>query len=71
MDGYELMRQVRSSPDGRQVPAIALTAHVTADARIKTFQAGFDAYVAKPVDRDELLAIVARLAGRAGAEPPG
>ena len=49
-----------------EVPAIALTAHVNADARIRAFQAGFDAYVAKPVDRDELLPIVARLAQSTG-----
>jgi PAS domain S-box-containing protein len=71
MDGYELMRQVRASPDVGRTPAIALTAHVTADARIRAFKAGFDAYVAKPVDRDELLAIVARLARRTEAPPPG
>ncbi len=71
MDGYALIRQVRATPDVGQTPAIALTAHVTADARIKAFQAGYDAYVAKPVDRDELLDIVARLARRPRLERPG
>ena len=70
-DGYALIRQVRATPDVSQTPAIALTAHVTADARIKAFQAGFDGYVAKPVDRDELLDIVARLARRPRLEGPG
>jgi PAS domain S-box-containing protein len=69
MDGYELMRQVRAIPDVRDTPAIALTAHVTADARIKAFKAGFDAYVAKPVDRDEILAVVTRLVHRGGLRP--
>jgi CheY-like chemotaxis protein len=64
MDGYELMRQVRAMPDVSQIPAIALTAHVTPDARIRAFKAGFDAYIAKPVDREELLAVVTRLARR-------
>jgi CheY-like chemotaxis protein/nitrogen-specific signal transduction histidine kinase len=64
MDGFELMRQVRAIPDVSRIPAIALTAHVTPDARIRAFKAGFDAYVAKPVDRDELLAVVTRLARR-------
>jgi CheY-like chemotaxis protein len=71
MDGYELMRQVRASFDVSQIPAIALTAHVSAEARIRAFQAGFDAYVAKPVDREELLSIVARLTHRRDAAPPG
>jgi PAS domain S-box-containing protein len=69
MDGYELMRQVRAIPDVRHTPAIALTAHVTADARVKAFKAGFDAYVAKPVDRDEILAVVTRLAHRGDRAP--
>jgi CheY-like chemotaxis protein len=69
IDGYELMRQVRAIPDVRNTPAIALTAHVTAEARIKAFKAGFDAYVAKPVDRDEILAVVTRLTHR-GDQPP-
>jgi CheY-like chemotaxis protein len=64
MDGYELMRRIRVLPDVNHVPAIALTAHVTPDARIRAFKAGFDAYIAKPVDRDELLAVVTRLARR-------
>jgi CheY-like chemotaxis protein len=69
MDGYELMRRVRAIPEVRDTPAIALTAHVTADARIKAFKAGFDAYVAKPVDRDEILAVVTRLAHRGQRSP--
>jgi len=69
IDGYELMRQVRAIPDVRDTPAIALTAQVTAEARIKAFKAGFDAYVAKPVDRDEILAVVTRLTHR-GERPP-
>jgi PAS domain S-box-containing protein len=69
MDGYELMRRVRAISDVRDTPAIALTAHVTADARINAFKAGFDAYVAKPVDRDEILAVVSRLASRRSRSP--
>jgi PAS domain S-box-containing protein len=63
-DGYALMRQVRAMPSARRIPAVALTAHVSADVRIKAFQAQFDAYLTKPVDRAELLAVVARLTRR-------
>ena len=64
MDGYELMRQVRALPGARRIPSVALTAHASADVRIKAFQAQFDAYLTKPVDRSELIAIVVRLARR-------
>jgi DNA-binding response OmpR family regulator len=60
--------------DGRRVPAIALTAHASADMRTKAFQAGFDMYVAKPVEPAELMMIVAALTRsrtETGALPPG
>jgi PAS domain S-box-containing protein len=63
-DGYELMRQVRALPDARGVPSVALTAHASAEVRIKAFQAQFDAYLTKPVDRTELIAVVVRLTRR-------
>jgi CheY-like chemotaxis protein len=51
-------------PSARGIPSVALTAHVNADVRIKAFQAQFDAYLTKPVDRAELIAVVTRLTGR-------
>jgi PAS domain S-box-containing protein len=74
MDGYEFIRQVRTLSYGRRVPAIALTAHASADMRIKAFQAGFDMYVAKPVEPAELMMVVAALTRsrtETGALPPG
>jgi PAS domain S-box-containing protein len=69
VDGYELIRRVRSSPGGAGIGALALTAHASADARAMAFMAGFDTYVAKPVDPGELIAAVARL-GRRAMPPP-
>jgi PAS domain S-box-containing protein len=66
VDGYELIRRVRALPGGASIPAIALTAHASADARVQAFRAGFDTYVAKPVDPAEFVAAVSRLARRAG-----
>jgi CheY-like chemotaxis protein len=63
-DGYELMKKVRALAGSRRMPSIALTAHATADARVKAFQADFDAYLTKPVDRRELIAAVVRLTRR-------
>ncbi len=70
VDGYELIARVRALPAGLRVPAVALTAHAGADTRAKTFLAGFDAHVEKPVDPGELVAVVARLARRATGGPP-
>ena len=64
IDGYELVRRLRALPGGGNIPAIALTAHASADARVQAFRAGFDTYLAKPIDPAELAAAVSRLARR-------
>ena len=64
MDGYELIRRVRALPGGNSIPAIALTAHANADARVDAIRAGYDIYLTKPVDATELSAVVSRLGRR-------
>jgi CheY-like chemotaxis protein len=68
-DGYWLITQVRAlDPDqGGGVPAVALTAYVRMEDRLRVLAAGFEQYVPKPVEPDELRAVVARLA-RPGPE---
>ena len=62
-DGYTLIRRLRElgAPVRRRLPAVALTAHASADDRRRALEAGFDAYLVKPVDGKELVARVARL----------
>jgi chemotaxis protein histidine kinase CheA/ActR/RegA family two-component response regulator len=55
MDGYELVRALRQEPQYRQVPIVMVTSK---DARIdamKGYDAGADAYLAKPAEADELV----------------
>jgi PAS domain S-box-containing protein len=61
-DGHSLMRRIRGmdSPIGR-IPAIAVTAHARAEDRDRAFAAGFQDYVAKPIDISRLVERVARL----------
>jgi CheY-like chemotaxis protein/anti-sigma regulatory factor (Ser/Thr protein kinase) len=69
-DGYALLRKVRSrGPDrGGNVPAAALTAFARAEDRLRALEAGFQTHLAKPIDPSELVATVARLAGKNLAE---
>jgi len=62
-DGYSLIARVRAlEPEqGGQIPAIALTAFVRDEDRVRSLQAGFQSYVPKPVESDELVAMVAHL----------
>jgi CheY-like chemotaxis protein len=66
--GYELLKRLRALPatQGGLVPAIALTAYARPEHRRAATDAGFDHYLTKPVDFEEIIAAVARL----GRHPP-
>jgi len=65
-DGYDLIRQVRSSGIDRiaRLPAAALTAYTTEEDRDRVLAAGFQFHLAKPVDPAVLVATVERLRGK-------
>jgi PAS domain S-box-containing protein len=62
MDGYDLMRKLRSQ--GRRIPAVALTAFARAEDRKRAILAGFQSHLAKPFDMAELIIVVAGLVSR-------
>ncbi len=50
MDGYELLARLRGDPLTSDIPVVAVTAQaMPSDAR-RAIQAGFDEYIAKPID---------------------
>jgi signal transduction histidine kinase/DNA-binding response OmpR family regulator len=61
VDGYEATRRIRSRPAERRVPIVAITAHALEDERVRTRQAGMDAFLSKPVKLDELANLLDRL----------
>ncbi|PKN57859.1 MAG: two-component system response regulator [Deltaproteobacteria bacterium HGW-Deltaproteobacteria-14] len=65
IDGWEVTRRLKGSPETRAIPIIALTAHAMPKDRDDAFAAGCDAFVAKPIDFDELLATIEALLARA------
>jgi PAS domain S-box-containing protein len=70
MDGYELIRRIRSmDSEVRGIPAIALTAYASDSDRRKALEAGFQLHLAKPVEPQQLAAAVAQVAGRALQKP--
>jgi len=60
-DGYSLLRRIKTA--ARSVPAIALTGFTRAEDKARVLKAGFAAYVAKPIDPDELARVVAMVVG--------
>jgi PAS domain S-box-containing protein len=61
-DGYDFIKALRSSHDG-STPAIALTALVRPDDRLRALTAGFQIHLGKPVDMEELIGTIRDLAG--------
>jgi CheY-like chemotaxis protein len=67
-DGFQFMENFRKlGPEkGGSAPAIALTAHVESETRERALGAGYHTLVPKPMDSQELVAVIAELTGRAG-----
>ncbi|HUN77012.1 MAG TPA: ATP-binding protein [Steroidobacteraceae bacterium] len=60
-DGYSLVRKLRRLPFGEGVIAIALTGYASQRDRETAIRAGFDVHVAKPVDFDRFVPLIARM----------
>ena len=64
MDGYSLMRKVRSRASGPRLPAIALTAYARKEDEAMAIEAGFDGYLAKPAPPGRIVSACLRVVGR-------
>jgi len=64
IDGYELARRLRRNESTTLIPIVFLTAKDTTSDRIEGFRTGVDAYLTKPFEPDELLAVVASILSR-------
>ena len=62
-NGYELIRRIRAlgPAAGGHVPAIALTAYASVVDRRRALLAGFQTHLAKPIEPDDLLAVILSL----------
>ena len=71
-DGYTLLRRVRAlGTAAAPIPAIALTAYAREEDRKRALEAGFQTYLAKPVEPEALVRRVGELAQGRGANEPG
>lgn len=61
MDGYQVLRQLRTNPSTARVPVILFTAKSQVDDKLAGFKAGADDYLIKPVTPAELIARVKAL----------
>ena len=61
LDGLAATRRIRQNADLRDVPIVAVSAHDTADFHADALAAGCNDYVTKPIDFDQLEALLVRL----------
>ena len=64
MDGYALARHLRAASRTSLVPIVFLTAKDALEDRVEGFKTGVDAYLTKPFENAELLAVVANILER-------
>ena len=58
MSGIEALSRLRMDARTASIPVLAVTAEAMKGDRLRFTEAGFDGYLSKPVDIDELLAMV-------------
>jgi CheY-like chemotaxis protein len=64
LDGYQVARRIRASRVGKRMLLIALTGYSQPRDRERSFEAGFDAHLVKPVDPGQLSRLLARADGQ-------
>ena len=64
MDGYALARQLRNNPRTHLIPIVFLTAKDESSDRIAGIRSGVDAYLTKPFEPDELVAVIGNILTR-------
>jgi PAS domain S-box-containing protein len=55
IDGFEVLRRLRSQPATRRIPVVAVSANAMKSDIEEAMRAGFDAYLTKPLDLPRLL----------------
>jgi DNA-binding NarL/FixJ family response regulator len=64
MDGYQFARSLRAAPHTSLVPIVFLTAKGETEDRVEGFRTGVDAYLTKPFEPEELLAVIRNILNR-------
>lgn len=63
MDGLEATRQLRRVPNSAEIPVVAVSANATREEAVRSYDAGVDAFLAKPIEHDTLLRVIGEQLG--------
>lgn len=69
MDGHAAVHQLKRDPSTARIPTVALTAQAMKGDEEAAVAAGFDGYIAKPIDTRTFGQVVARLLDTHGKAP--
>lgn len=64
MDGFEVVRRLKSDADYRDIPVVMVTALDDSGSHLRLLAAGVADFLIKPIDRWKLKALLERLLGR-------
>ena len=67
MDGFDLVRNIRSNPSLRDLPVIMITSRIAQKHRDHAAELGVDHYMGKPYSEEDLLALIGHYAGSLSA----
>lgn len=65
MDGYEVARTVRSTPERRTLPLVAITGYGQASDHARVMDAGFDEHLVKPLNAGKIGELIEKLTAQA------
>ena len=71
IDGFEVLRHLRSDPEHQSLPVVAVTALAMAGDRQRALAAGFDGYISKPIDPETFVAEIETFLGGSNGAPRG
>lgn len=70
LDGFEVLRRLKAEPRTRAIPVVAVTAYAMVGDRERVVAAGFDGYIAKPIEAETFVSQIERYLGnRPGTRP--
>jgi CheY-like chemotaxis protein len=68
LDGFGALKKIRALPGGGSVPVVAVTARAMKGERERILGAGFDGYISKPIDGDNLIGAIEAAVSECGGD---